>query len=521
MSESVSGSEQEHWSGKAAFILAAVGSAVGLGNLVRFPSVAGSAGGGAFVLVYFLCVVLIALPVLIAELFIGRRGGGSAVSAVARLAKAEGNSSMWSLFCWIGMIASFMIVTFYSVLAGWVLDFVVLSFSDLMSNISANGIGAISNGAFAGMDDEEITGQLGALLESPVKMIVMLAIFNVITVFIVSRGVKGGIETAAKVMMPAFFALLLVLTVFSIINGDAGSALSFLFKPDMGKFMATLSDGSILLQAVGQAFFSLSLGSAMMITYGLYMGRDQDLPGSARIVAVADTSVALIAGLAIFPIVFAAGLNPDGGLTLLFSTFPLALHQIPFGGVLAIAIFLMTLFAALTSAIALLEVAVAFADGDLNLTREQRKRRRLVWSVLLGILMFVIGVGHVLSQVPTSVQDNFFNTWTPLDFIPMFEGKTLLDTFDKLSGDVLLPLGGFLTAIFAGWVMSSSSAREEIRFNSERTFRIWRFLVRWVCPLFVGLVLIYAVIVAPLRAQMEARGSDAKQTIEEMAAPKD
>ncbi|WP_370335075.1 sodium-dependent transporter [Parvularcula marina] len=496
MAVSGSANPQEHWSGRAAFILAAVGSAVGLGNLVRFPYVAGETGGGAFVLFYLVCILFIGLPVLCAELMIGRRGGGSAVAAIARLSKAEGKSGIWTIVGWLGMISTFLILTFYSVLAGWVLHFVLLSIGDLAGAIGENGLGAISSPAFETMSKDDISSQLGELLTQPVRMIIMHGIFMIVTIAIVMRGIKGGIEVAAKVLMPIFFILLLALTVSSLINGDAGAGFAFLFQPDFEKFGAALSDGSILLDAIGQAFFSLSLGSAMMITYGLYLSREDQIPGAARAVAFADTSVALIAGLAIFPIVFAAGLNEAAGFSLLFNSLPLAFHQLPFGGIFAIAFFIMTLFAALTSSIALLEVTVAIADGDVDVDPAKRDRRRVQGAIVIGLIAFGIGVANALSQV--SGVETFFNTWHPLDFIPLFEGLVLLDLIDQLTANILLPLGGFLTAIFAGWVVSGSAAREELNFNSERTFKIWRFLCRWVCPLFVGLVLVYAAIIAPM-----------------------
>ena len=516
---------QEHWSGRAAFILAAVGSAVGLGNLVRFPYVAGDTGGGAFVVLYLLCILFIGIPVLMAELYIGRRGGGSSVAAIRRLATAEGKSSTWALIGWIGMVASFLIVTFYSVLAGWVLHFVLVSIGDLAANVGENGPGALAAPAFANMEEGEISAQLGGLVSNPTRMLVMHAIFMAVTVFIVSRGVKGGIEAAAKVLMPIFFFLLIMLTLSSLVNGDAAAGFSFLFKPDFSALAANLIDGSILLQAIGQAFFSLSLGSAMMVTYGIYMSREEDIPTSAKVVGMADTSVALVAGLAIFPIVFsfpalAANLDEKGaGFALLFDTLPLAFHQLPFGGLFAIAFFIMTLFAALTSSIALLEVAVAFTDGDIDVAPDQRRRRRLIGAISLGGLAFLIGVGHALSQVPVSVQDTFFNSWQPLGAIPLFAGKTLLDVVDILTANVLLPLGGFLTAIFAGWIVSTSAAKEELRFGNEAAFGRWLFLVRWVAPAFVGAVLIYGAIISPVLAQRAERGSEAAQVIEEMSQP--
>ncbi len=507
-------SAQEHWSGKTAFILAAVGSAVGLGNLVRFPYVAGDTGGGAFVFVYLLCIVFIGLPVLMAELMVGRRGGGSAVAAITRLAKVQGATPAWAIIGWVGILASFMIVTFYSVLAGWVLHFVIVSLGDLMASIGEQGIGAIAGPAFAGMSDEEIRGQLGGLLSEPKRMILMNAIFMAVTVFIISRGIKGGIEIAARFLMPIFFALLVFLAGFSLISGNASEALSFLFKPDFARLGATLTDGSILLSAIGQAFFSLSLGSTMMLTYGIYMNADDHIPSSSRIVAATDTGVAMVAGLAIFPIIFAfpiaaAELQETGaGLGLLFLTLPLAFHEMPFGALFAIAFFIMTLFAALTSLIALMETGVALTDGDIDIPAEAKARRRVIGSIAIGLMAFLIGTGHALSQVPTTMidpvtgaevaRDTFFNSWEPLGFIPVFSGMTMLDAFDSLTNNIMLPFGGACIAIFAGWVMSTTAAREELGFTSERTFKVWQFLCRYVAPLFVVAVLIYGAVLAPL-----------------------
>ena len=290
-------SADEHWSGRAAFILAAIGSAVGIGNLVRFPYVAGESGGGLFVLVYLLAVFAIGLPVLMAELFIGRRGGGTPVAAIRRLAKTDGAPGSWAIVGWIGMFASFGIVTFYSVIAGWLLFYAWTVLGDIVSNVGAQGLSGLAAPAFADDAPEAITGRFGALLASPAKMILFHAIFIGVCTFIVTRGVKGGIEKAATWLMPVFFVLLVVLSVVSLVIGDAGAALGFLFKPDFGALAARIEDGSILIRAVGQAFFSLSLGSVMMVTYGIYLGRETSIPGAATTVAFADTGVALTAVL--------------------------------------------------------------------------------------------------------------------------------------------------------------------------------------------------------------------------------
>lgn len=514
---------QEHWSGRAAFILAAVGSAVGLGNLVRFPYVAGDNGGGAFVLIYLASILALGLPVLVAELIIGRRGGGSAIAAVGRLAKAEGRTGLWVLFPLIGVIASFLIVSYYSVLAGWVLNFVLLSAGDLAGNVGENGLGALSGPAYQDMSEQEISGKLGELLSDPVRVIVMHAIFMMLTIGIIARGVKGGIETAAKFLMPIFFIILVGLTIFSLVNGDTGQALKFLFEPDFSKV-----SGTMILAAVGQAFFSLSLGSAMMITYGLYMNRDDNIPGASRVVAISDTMVALIAGLALFPIIFASPAltdailtsvqtpdkSDDPGLGLLFISVPVAFQQMPFGGLFAVAFFIMTLFAALTSAIALLETSVAWFDGDVDVDPKSRARRRVIGAIVLGGAAFLLGVGSALSQVPAD-QMVFFNSWKPLDAIPLFSGMTFLDVVDTVTAKIMLPLGGILTAVFAGWVLSRAASKEETGFASEQMYSIWLNLVRWVVPIVIGVVLIYGAFIAPLNAARKAAESEAQAEITE------
>jgi len=483
---------EEHWSGKAVFILAAIGSAVGLGNLWRFPYVAGENGGGAFVLVYILCVAVIGLPVLVAELMIGRRGGGSAVSAVARLARNSGNSVAWAGLSWIGMIACFLILSFYSMIAGWVIFYLVEMVRDLFIGIDQQGLGAIFGGGFAGETEADINNKLRGLFQNPAMVMVYHAIFMGVTVFIVARGVKGGIESAVTILMPAFFIMLMVLVTFSLVQGEALMALDYLFKPNFEILGQRLTDGSVLTNALGQAFFSISLGSVMMLTYGIYMGKDQSIPSSARTVVIADTGVALIAGLAMFPIVFQFGMEPAAGPALIFNTLPLAFQQMPFGALFGIAFFLMATFAALTSSIALLEVSTAFADGDRDLSPAKKKSRRLWGAIIIGFACFLVGIAHIYSQVPAETP-NFFNQWVPFDF-GIFSGATIFGFADSLTANVMLPLGGFLTSLFAGWVVTSSAAREEIGFKSERMFKIWHVLVRYVCPIAVGAVMVYGLI---------------------------
>ncbi len=487
--------ENVHWSSRAAFILAAIGSAVGLGNLWRFPYVAGENGGGAFVLIYVLCVLLIGLPVLVAEFFIGRRGGMSAVGSVVKIANAEGRSSWWSLQSWFGMIGSFVILTFYSVIAGWVLAYVVMIAGDLFAAIGRDGLAGLKAGAFAGQSQEQVSAKLTELLSNPTRMIIYHGVFMIMTVGIVARGVKGGIETAVTFLMPAFFILLLILLGFALLEGDAGAGANFLLGVRFDDFLTGVKNGSVISAALGQAFFSIGLGSALMATYGAYMREDQDLPRSARLVALADTGVGIVAGLAIFPIVFAMGLAPGAGPTLMFQTLPLAFQGMPGGGVFGVMFFILAFFAAITSSIALLETSTKWVD------EQTKENRRLISASLIGLVIFGIGVLNALSQVPTvgangEDQTTFWNTWHPLGGIALFQGMVLLD-FLSATTDIILPVAGFITAVFAGWIVSSSTAREAIGFKSEKWFARWRFLIRYVCTTSIFAVIVYSTIIAP------------------------
>lgn len=498
--------ENVQWSSRAAFVLAAIGSAVGLGNLWRFPYVAGENGGGAFVLFYIICVVLIGLPVLVAELFIGRRGGMSAVGSVVKIARAEGRSSLWAMQSWLGMIGAFIILTFYSVIAGWVLAYVVMIAGDLIGSITRDGMAGLSAGAFAGQSAEQVSAKLVELLSDPTRMIIYHGIFMVVTVAIVARGIKGGIEAAVTILMPAFFVLLLVLLGFALVSGDRVQGIDFLLGVRLGDTELAdgtvrhglwhgIQDGSVISAALGQAFFSIGLGSALMATYGAYMSADQDLPRSARLVALADTGVGVVAGLAIFPIVFAMGLAAGAGPTLMFQTLPLAFQGMPFGGIFGLMFFLLAFFAAITSSIALLETSTKWVD------EQTKSDQRWISASILGVIIFAIGVLNALSQVPQAGpngedQISFWNTWHPLGSIRLFENMVLLD-FLSATTDIILPLSGFIASIFAGWVVSASTAREAIGFKSEVWFQRWRFLIRYVCTSGIFIVIVYSTIIAP------------------------
>ncbi|WP_417491264.1 sodium-dependent transporter [Maricaulis sp.] len=421
-----------HWSSRFAFIMAAVGSAVGLGNLWRFPFMTGQNGGSAFVLIYIGCVILFALPVLMAELAIGRHAQQSAITSTRKMAIEAGKSGKWSVVGWVCTAAGFLVLTTYSVIAGQVMAFSAAGFA----------------GGFA-----EADGATMFYNTDGIKMFWHF-LFMTLTILIVSRGLKGGIERVATILMPLFFVVLIGLTIYSMTNGAAGAAVSYLFTPD---FSAVT--GQTFIAALGQAFFSVSVASAIMITYGSYLPRDSNIGSSAVLIVSADTMVALIAGLMIFPIVFLVGMDPAAGLGLIFTALPQVFSTMPAGNIIGGAFFALAFIAALTSSISLLEATVAFIE-------ENASFGRAMTACLLGGFAFMIGAGAVYSEA--------------------FAGGFV----DVLSGQILLPLGGFLVAVFAGWVIPKSLMRTELSHASSGLFAFFHFAVRYIVPVAIGAILV-------------------------------
>ncbi|MBT4522683.1 MAG: sodium-dependent transporter [Halieaceae bacterium] len=437
-----------NWSSRLTFILAAVGSSVGLGNFWRFPFEAGRNGGGAFVLIYLICILLVAMPLLLAELGIGRRGKQSAVGSYRQVAVLSNRSPAWRFIGWLGMTAVFFTLAYYSVIAGWIVAYIPI----------------IAMGKLIGASAGDIRQIFTNLLASPWTLTICHAVFMAVTTFIVARGIKGGIELAVKILMPAFFVMLLLVTIASGVIGDFAAGAKFLLTPDFSKI-----NPRVILSATGQAFFSIGLTGALMVTYGAYVTSDISLPRAGLSIAFSDTLVAVIAGLAIFPIVYGFGLDASEGPGLLFVTLPVAFAQMGDSGlVFGLVFFLLALFAALTSSISVLEVATSWAE-------EQLGGQRAKVATILGFLAFLIGMFSVLG----------LNVWSdvhPLGVIKLFEGKDILNTFDTLLGKIMLPLSGFFVAIFAGWIAAKEIFSEELNFSDPRLFAAWRFLIRFVCP---------------------------------------
>lgn len=446
----------ESWSGRLAFILASIGAAVGLGNIWKFPYTLGSSGGSAFVLVYVLAILLVATPIMLAEMIIGRHARASAPSALRKVAESCGTSGRWSLVGWLGLVALFLVLSFYSVIAGWTAAYLVKSGSGSMTGLSA----------------AEVGGGFGNFLHSPGEMIFWHFLFTGATVFVVSRGVKIGLERLVRVLMPALFITLIALVINSAIVGDFSTAVDFLFTADLSKLTPV-----VVLAAVGQAFFSVNVGIGAVLTYSSYLPQDVNLLRSAIVVALGDTLVALLAGLAIFPIVFANGLDPAEGPGLIFVTLSTAFAQMPAGAVIGSGFFLMILFAALTSSISMLETMTARAIEIRGMTRTRA-------AVLIGSGTFLLGLVTVFS----------FSSWEHLyllDAIPTFAGKTPFDLIDYLVSNVMMPLGGMLYALFAGWWLSKQTSIYELDIGDGALFKLWLLLVRVVAPLAVAAIFVY------------------------------
>lgn len=434
-----------------AFILAVTGSAVGLGNIWKFPYIAGQNGGGAFVLVYLACVVLIGMPVMMSEILIGRRGRRNPVATMELLGKEEGSSANWKWVGGMGVVAGILILSYYSVIAGWTLAYIVKSATGVFAGASAEAVGAEFSGFVGNWKAIGLTH----------------TIFMALSVFVVARGVERGLEQAVRFMVPALLVLMLLLLLYSINSGYFGQGVAFMFTPNF----ELLTWGSVLA-ALGQAFFTLSIGMGAVMAYGAYLPEETSITGASAAVVTADTGIAILAGLAIFPLVFANGLTPADGPGLVFNTLPLAFGQMSGGVFFSTIFFVLLSFAAWTSAIGLMEPAVAWIVEHFHKTRAQA-------TVLVGGIIWVLGFGSVLS----------FNVLADTTFL----AGTIFDNVDYLTSNIMLPLGGLLITVFAGWVMCRNSTSDELG-NSGMLFKAWRMLARFIAPIGILIVLVNAVL---------------------------
>lgn len=426
--------QREQWGSKIGFVLAAAGSAVGLGNIWRFPYVTGQNGGAAFVLVYLALVVVVCASVTLAEMAIGRKAQLNAVGSFRKLA-----GGLWPIVGWMGVAAGFIILSFYSVIGGWTIKYFFHSFSGLMELAVEGKAGDV----------------FGGFVTDTTMVILYHAVFMAVTIWVVYKGVGEGIEKYCKFLMPALFVILFILIGRSVTLEGAGKGIDFYLRPDFSKI--TMSSVNA---ALGQAFFSLSLGMGCMITYGSYVDKNTSLPSSALQVCILDTSVAFLAGLVIFPAVFAFGVDAGAGPGLTFVTLPSVFAKMPAGMVWSALFFLLLFIAALTSAISLLEVVASyFIDSGWGRPKA---------AVIMGLLIFALGVPSAMSLAGP----------------PKIAGKDFLDAMDFLSSNVLLPLGGAFISLFVGWFWASD-ARKEVTNDGRITFALseaWIWICRVVAP---------------------------------------
>ena len=448
-------SESRHgmWSNRWLFILAAAGSAVGLGNLWRFPYITGENGGGAFVLIYLVCIALVGIPIMVAEVLIGRQGRQSPVNSMRSLVQQHHRHRAWVLVGWMGVVAGFLILSFYAVIAGWALKYVL----------------GMAGGGFAGASGEQATAAFDQFLASPWEMLFWHSLFMVFVVFIIARGVAAGLETAVRWFMPLLFVLLAVLVGYGATSGGFAQGVDFMFGLEWDKIT-----GAGLFDALGHAFFTLSLGMGAIMAYGAYVPTSVSITKTVVTIAVLDTLVALAAGLAIFPVVFANGLEPAQGPGLMFVTVPLAFGHLPLGTLFGTLFFLLVGFAAITSAISLTEPALAYLV-------EQHNAKRSRAAVTIGVVCWLLGIGTVLS----------FNEWAD---VHLLAGKTFFDLLDYFTQNILLPLGGLFIALFAAYAVPKAVLKHQLGIKTAIGENWWLLLAGVVAPLGVLTVFLVTII---------------------------
>jgi NSS family neurotransmitter:Na+ symporter len=437
----------EHWSSKWAFIFAAAGSAVGLGNIWKFPYITGDNGGGAFVLVYLACVLVIGLPLLIAEIYLGRLGQENPVDAIRNIIKIQHLKKFWVIIGWIALIGSFLILSYYCVIAGWTLDYTVKSV----------------NGSFTQMTPLEIDNLFTSLLAHPIKLIGYYTLTIALTGLIISQGISKGIEKATYVLFPVMVLILIALVIYAMRSGSFLQGFNFMFHPNFAKL-----SGHSVLSAMGHAFFSLSLGLGALMMYGAYLPKKVSIGYTAVWIAAIDTAIALLAGLAIFPIVFAHHLEPSAGPGLIFKTLPLAFASLPYGHFFAALFFIMLVIAALTSTISLLEPLIAFMLKRSKLTRVKA-------TIITCIAVWIVGLPSLFS----------FNVLANLKFL----AGNFFENIDYLTANLMLPVNGLLLGLLATWGIQKAQTKAQLHL-SPTIFTGWYNVLKFFTPICIVIVLI-------------------------------
>ena len=429
------------WSSGRTFLLASIGGAIGLGNIWRFPYIMGENGGGAFVFVYLIAAFLVAVPILSVEVAIGRHGRASPYTAMAAVSTQSGRWAAWGLVGGMGLLTGYLIMSFYSVIAGSTVDYLVLA----------------ASGAFKGLTRESAEALNAGLNNNPLRLGAWHTLFMVASCVIVGRNVRRGIEAAVRFLMPVLFLLLLSVIAYALLEGDAAAGLNFMFDFRFEQLTAASA-----LEAISHAFFSIGVAIGLMMMYGAFAPREVSLPQTCVGIAIADTGVAVLAGIAIFPLVFANGLEPGSGPSLVFLTLPIAFGSMPGGSFFGSVFFLLLGFAALTSAIALMEAAVTLLQERLQLGR---------WTATLSVGATLWGLGWL-----TVLSFGSGAEWNAI------AGMNPFELIDYLTATIMMPLGGALMALFAGWRMKRSILLGELGWQEGALFTVWLWLLRVVAP---------------------------------------
>lgn len=430
-------------------MLATAGSAIGLGNIWKLPYMIGVNGGSAFVLVFVLCILLVGIPLMMTEILLGRRAQKNPLDGMHALAVEANKSTLWQYLGGMGMLTGLLILGFYSVIGGWVLAY----------------IWQATSGSFMQISAPQASANFDALLASPLTLIFWHTVFMLMTMGVVARGVNSGLEKANNILIPALFAILLILLGYSMSVGDMHAAFQFMFKPDFSKITPVAA-----LSALGHAFFSLSLGMGAVMVYGSYLQRNVSIARTTIYIALADTMLGLLVGLAIYALVFANRLAPNAGPGLIFQTLPIAFGHMPAGNIIGMLFFTLVAFAAWTSSISLVEPAIAWIV-------ENTKIKRHTAAGLLGLAVWLLGVAVALS----------FNEWKDVKII---FGLNIFETLDKLTSTILLPLGGLLMAIFAGYFMKKVHVQEELDLQ-VKAFKLWRIANNFIAPIAITAIFLY------------------------------
>ena len=439
------------WKGNSTFILAAAGSAVGLGNIWKFPYMVGSNGGSAFVIIYLLCILAIGLPVMASEVLIGKYGRKSPINSLKALAKENAISENWKYLGILGALAGILILSYYSVFAGMALSYIFNFFPSGLENPS-----------------EYSARYFSELSSSHWILIFWHSTFLMITCWIVAMGVVKGIGRSVSILMPFLFLFIILISFYSSYIGNFNETIFFLFKPDFSSITP-----EVVISAMGQAFFSLSIGMGAIMAYGAYMPERQVIGKTVLTIIILDTLVALCAGIAIFPIVFSnTSLEVSAGPGLIFETLPVAFYSLPFGNLFSIIFFTLISIAALSSSISLLEPFTAWME-------EKLKMHRRIIVVCLGFIVWFLGIGSIFS----------FNIWSDLKFL----GLNFLELMDYLTNNIMLPVGGFFISIFVGWVLPNSLVQNYLKLN-DQLFKIFIFFLKYISTGAIALIFLYSVL---------------------------